>query len=108
MVILMDQIQYVGLQDLEEVDQEMVKKLCAEYYDKVKRMLKNEVDVKVHIKSQANEGHRHRYEVSISANAPTMKFDASKHSQQAQWDLASVIHEGFKSLMKEIEHRFKE
>ena len=104
----MDQIQYVGLQDLEKVDQEMVKKLCLEYHEKVQRMLKNDANLKVHIKALANEGHRHRYEVSISANAATMKFDASKHSQQAQWDLASAIHEGFKNLMKEIEHHFKE
>lgn len=104
----MDQIQFVGLKELEDVDQEMVQKLCTEYYGKIKRMLNNEVDVKVHIKTYKEEGARHKYSINISANAPTVKFDASKQSQKATWDLASAVHEQFKGLMREIEHHFKD
>ncbi|HII71406.1 TPA: hypothetical protein HA265_01485 [Candidatus Woesearchaeota archaeon] len=104
----MEEIQFVGLKELEDVDQKMVQTLCTEYYDKVKRMLHNDVGMKIHIKTLKKQGARHLYEVQIQANSPTIKFDSSKHSQQAQWDLASSIHESFKNLMKEIEHHFHE
>ncbi len=104
----MDEIQYVGLNDLEEVDKEMAQKLCEEYFDKVKRELHNDVDVKVHIKTLKKEGARHKYEIHISANSSMQKFDVSHASEQATWDLASAIHTGFKNLLTEIEHRFKQ
>lgn len=104
----MEQIQFVGLNKLEDVDQAMVKKLCEEYYGKVERLLHNKTTIKVQIKPIVKGGARQRYEVAITAMAPTRKFKANKASEQESWDLASIIHAGFKDLMHEIKHSFKE
>ncbi len=98
----MEEIKFVGLKELEDVDQTMVNTIVSEYYDKIKRSLHNETTLVVHIKSAANEGHRHRYDVKLRAQAPTKIFEANSE----EWDLASAIHGTCKDLLKQIEHAF--
>jgi len=104
----MEPIQFIGLNELEEVDQEMVQTLATEYYDKIQRELKNVTSLVIHIKSSAKEGHRHRYEVTVRAEAPTKIFESSKGKQTTDWDLASALHHAFKSVVTQIQHAFKD
>ena len=98
----MEQIQFIGLNELEKVDQDMVQTLATEYYEKIKRSLHNETSLVIHIKPAAKEGHRHRYEVSVRVAAPTRTFESSAED----WDLAAVIHKTLKELLSQIEHAF--
>jgi ribosome-associated translation inhibitor RaiA len=98
----MEPIQFIGLNALEDVDQQMVQTLTTEYYDKIQRELKNLTSLVIHIKTAAKEGHRHRYEVTVRAIAPTRVFESSSED----WDLATSLHKTFKDLEREIQHAF--
>ncbi len=104
----MESIQILGIKELAEPDQEMVKKLCDEYYEKITRIIKKDANIKVHIKTFEKEGARQRYELSITLDYPARRFEANKLTEQETWDLASVIHAGFKDLIHELQHHFKE
>ena len=97
----MDQIQYDGVSDLKKAEQEVVNDLCSEYYEKVKRMLHNELILKVKIEA-LSKGGKPRYIVEIKAEAPTRIFEVSKDD----WDIARTLHKSFNALMAEIEHTF--
>lgn len=103
----MEAIQFIGLNDLDKVDQAMVNKLATEYYDKFKRMLKNESSLRIHIKSYGKGGARDKYSVHVMLIAPTQTFESSKANQAAEFDLASCMHESFKNLERQLEHHFK-
>lgn len=96
-------IQFVGLNDLEDVDKELVKKLTEQYYPKIKRSLHNLTSLKVHVKIYAKEGARHKYSINVQAIAPTKNFQSDKASD---WDLASSCHKAFKDLQVQIPHAF--
>lgn len=104
----MEKIQFIGLKELEKVDQEMVRTLAAEYYGKIQRELKNITSLVVHLKRQKEEGHRHRFEVTVRAVAPTRVFESHKSPEAAKWDLASAMHNAFKGLERQIQHAFKD
>ena len=99
----MEPIQFIGLNELEKVDQDMVKTLVNQYYPKIQRSLKNVTSLVIHIKTYKKEGHRHKYSLHLRAIAPTKIFESSK---AADWDLASSIHKSFKDILREIEHTY--
>ena len=102
----MEPIQFIGLNELEKVDQDMVQTITTEYYDKIQRALKNLTSLVIHIKPYKKEGHRHKYSIHIRAVAPTRIFESSKSPETATWDLASALHNAFKNLEREIQHAF--
>jgi hypothetical protein len=102
----MEPIQFIGLNELEDVDQQMVQTLTTEYYGKIQRELRNVTSLVIHIKPHAKEGHRHRYEITIRAVAPTRIFESSKGGQTTDWDLAAALHKAFKDVIKQIQHAF--
>jgi hypothetical protein len=102
----MEPIQFIGLNKLEKVDQDMVQKLATEYYGKIQRELKNLTSLVIHIKDYGKGGHRQKYSVHIRAVAPTRIFESAKGKQAADWDLASSLHGAFKNLERQIQHAF--
>ncbi|MBI4739741.1 hypothetical protein HY772_09480 [Candidatus Woesearchaeota archaeon] len=98
-------IQFVGLSDLDLVDQEMVRKIIFEQYPKVKRRLHNLTSLVVHIKSYGKGGARPKYSFHMRAIAPTRMFESSK---AVAWDLATSVHKAFDDLNNQIEHVFKQ
>ena len=52
----MEEIQYIGVNELDDNEKEVVDKLSAEYYDKIKRELKNITSLKIHIKTYQTAG----------------------------------------------------
>ena len=100
-----EMIQYIGLNDLEPVEQEMVKTLIDEYSYKIKRVLHNLTSLAVHIKCHSKGGKRERIEITLRAIAPTKQFEVGKTED---WDLARAVHKACKDLIREIEHNFKQ
>lgn len=100
----MDEIKFIGLDELEDVDQAMVRTLADEYYGKIQRELKNDTSLVVHIKAHVKGGHRNRYEITVRAEAPTRMFET--HCEE--WDLAKGLHKTFKDIEREIQHAFKD
>ncbi|MBN1543950.1 hypothetical protein JW898_00645 [Candidatus Woesearchaeota archaeon] len=99
----MDEIQFIGLKELEEVDQEMVRKITAEYYPKIQRQIKNITSLVVHIKQYSKGGHRPKYSMHVRAVAPTKILETQKTSE---WDLSKALHNAFDDLEREIQHHF--
>ena len=97
----MDQIQYIGVNELKKEDKDIVDDLCTEYYGKVKRMLHNELLLKVRVK-QYSKGGKPKFSIHIRAESPTKVFETSKDD----WDIARTLHKAFNALMAEIEHVF--
>jgi hypothetical protein len=96
-------IQYVGLNELNEVEIPMVNTLATEYYEKIKRALHNETSIKVHIKTHSKSGSRPKYSIHVQAKAPTRLFESTK---AVDYDLARCLHKAFKDIEREIEHAF--
>lgn len=103
-------IQFIGVADLDEAEQEIVKRLSTEYYEKIKIALHNLTSMAVHVKTQkddADEGKeksRKKFSIKVRAIAPTHVFESAHASD---WDLARTLHKAFKNIEHEIEHKLK-
>ena len=97
-------IQFKGLKDLEDPEQDKVKALSLEYYEKIRRLINNETSLKIDVRQYKKPGsHSTKYSIHIKALAPTKtKFEADKFD----WDLARAMHKTFKALINEINHSF--
>ena len=95
-------IQFVGVSDLPPEEQDVVNKLSTEYFDKIKRSVKNITSLMVHVKLYDAEGARKKYSVHAKAISPAGTF-TSEHA--ADWDLARAVHKSFKNLENEVKHR---
>lgn len=98
-------IQFIGLDDLNEEEKTVLKELSEEYYEKIKRSLKNMTSLAVHVKIYKNEGSRKKYSLHVRAIAPT---DIIETDKEADWDLARTLHKSFKNIERQIEHKFKD
>ena len=103
-------IQFVGVADLKEDEQAVVKALSEEYYQKIKTYLQNVTSMAVHIKTQKDEAgkgkekKRKKFSIKVRVLAPTHVFE-SKHA--SDWDLARTLHKAFKNIEHEVEHKLK-
>jgi len=96
----MEPIQYIGLDDLEAADRVILDKLSAEYYEKLKFLVKNELSLVIHIKAESKGG-KPKYDINIKAVAPTRHFQSTKAED---WDFARTLHKAFKDLEVQIKH----
>lgn len=105
-MIAMEQIQYIGIDDLDAKERAILDKLSAEYYDTIQRSLKNEVSITIHVKKhkqeEDNPEKQHRFEITIKVAAPTAIFE-EKHAED--WDFARTLHKAFKNIERQIQHR---
>ena len=97
-------IEIVGLNRLDDNGKDILNKLFPEYYSKIKRLLKNDLKIKLHIKNYKKEGNRKKHSITIRILAPTRTFQASAFD----WDFARVLHKIFKDVIREIEHSFRD
>ena len=114
-MICMEKIQYIGIEDLTPGERATLDKLSAEYYKSIKRSLKNEVSMTVHIKEykkaamkkkeereEYQKQKRKKYAVNVKVAAPTRIFEEKNASD---WDFARTLHKAFKSIERQIQHR---
>jgi len=100
----LEAIQYVGAKILTPADKATLDTLCAEYYDKIQRELKNITRLKVEIKTHGDKektGRVKKFTIKVEALAATRMFEASAFD----WDFARTVHKAFKELMTEIQHK---
>lgn len=97
----MEQIQYSGLEEVDDSQRRILDKLSAEYYGKIARELKNETSVQVHIKSYKKIG-KPKFSIHVKAVAPTRIFVSTKAHD---FDFATCLHMAFRDLEQQIKHR---
>lgn len=95
-------IRYIGLKDLEEIDQNLVTNLTQEYFPKIQISLKHIMELIVHIKRYKKTGHRSKWAVHVRAQTPSHIFESTK---AADWELPRTMHKAFKDLESQVKHR---
>ncbi|MDP7180651.1 MAG: HPF/RaiA family ribosome-associated protein [Candidatus Woesearchaeota archaeon] len=96
----MEPIQVIGINVLDDKEQEAANTLINGYYEKIARELKNVTSVSVHLKAHSKGGKK-KYDIRIKALAPTRVFE----SQESDWDLARTLHKVFKNVERQIQHK---
>jgi hypothetical protein len=104
LMAVMEQIQYVGAQDLDAMKKRVLNKLSSEYHEKIRRSLHNITTLIVHIKVHEKGGKAVKYSIHVKAVAPTVVITSTKASD---WDFARTLHKAFKDLENQISKRFK-
>lgn len=97
----MDNIEYVGVNELKDGEKADLEKLSAEYYGKIKRRIKNTTSLKIHIKDHGKGG-KSKFSIHVHVSAPTRFFEATA----SDWDFARTLHIAFNEVEKQIEHAF--
>ena len=96
-------ISYVGLEGLEDDDKEAIMELTEKYFPKIQRLVKNIMELIVHIKRHDKEGHRTKWDTHVRLEAPGHVFDSTKASE---WELNVSLHKAFQDVESQIQHRY--
>lgn len=99
----MEAIQITGIDEVSSDDKAIVNKLANDYYPKIKRALKNDVSIKLHVKQHSKTGNKHKSDIRVKVVAPTKVFE----SQESDWDLARTLHRVFRNVIRQLEHKLK-
>jgi len=95
-------IQFIGVKDLEPMEQEEVQRLTTESYPKIKRALKNITSLKVHVKTYKKEGEQKKFSLHVQAIYPGGTVESNKVHD---FELARAIHKAFNDITEQIHHK---
>ena len=98
----MSNIQYIGLKEFTEQEQEIIKSLALEYADKLERYI-SEFTLVINLKRHNLAGKRIKFSFHTRLDAPSFILT----SKADDWDLARTLHKLFKKIENEIKHKFK-
>ncbi|MBD3303594.1 hypothetical protein GF343_00450 [Candidatus Woesearchaeota archaeon] len=96
-------IQFVGVHDLEPMEQETVQKLTTENYQKIKRDLKAATSMRVHIKTYKKEGDKKKYSIHILIAYPGKVIESCRAHD---FELPRALHKAFNDIKEQINHTF--
>ena len=102
-----EDIQFVGLKELDAMEIEKLQSLSEKHFSKIRRDFTNGRLV-VNIKKGSSKAgdtsdKRARYEISLRLDAPALICTAG-HSD---WELERAIHRSFNALQNEAKHKFE-
>ena len=118
MGIINDIIQYKGIDLLNAEERAFLDKIAPEYFEKIKRSLRNITQVEVHFKAyqttgkgKEKEDKRKKFDIHIRAISPTKKIFASTkpatHIKNKDWKFSKSLQEAFKNLENQIKKEFQ-
>lgn len=93
-------IQFIDVNQLPTADQAILNDLCTDYYEKIRRQIKNLTSLVVHLKEYSKDGKRHKYSLAIRAVSPSHTFVSNK---SWDWELPRATHKAFENLMNQIQ-----
>ena len=97
-------IQFVGVSDLDPMEQDTVQTLTTENYPKIKRALKNITSLKVHVKTYKKEGEQKKFSLHVQAIYPGGTIESNKAHD---FELPRAIHKAFNDIKEQINHKLK-
>ena len=97
-------LEFTGLKNLEPLEQTIVKGIAQEYFPRVKREVKNDIDLIIHVKPYRKAGKRAKYSVHVKCIYATKVEDVNK---VADWDLPKGVHEAFVALLNILRKKIK-
>ena len=95
-------IQFIGVHDLEPMEQETVQTLTTENYPKIKRALKNITNLKVHVKTYKKEGEQKKFSLHVQAIYPGGTIESNRAHD---FELPRAIHKAFNDITEQIHHK---
>lgn len=95
-------VQYMGLKDLEEKEVVILTEFTDLYFQKIERDLPNPTLI-IHVKKHKPKGNAKKYSMHTRLEAPGIMLV----TQEADWDFKRCIHKLYKSLINELQHKFK-
>ncbi len=96
-------IQFIGVHELEPMEQEAVQRLTTESYAKIKRDLKNITSLKVHVKVYKKEGEQKKFSLHVQAIFPGGTIESNRAHD---FELARAIHKAFNDIKERVNHKF--
>jgi hypothetical protein len=99
-------LQFIGVSELDPEEQETVNRLSTEYFEKVKRDVKNLTNVTVHVKVYGAEEENKRakkYALHVKVYCPSQQFESCKSHG---FELAKALHQAFDDVRTQIRHAF--
>lgn len=100
----MEQIQVIGARELDDMEIDAINRLTNKYYPKIRRELKNDVSLVIHVKKYKKYDHVKeygKYSIHIRAIAPMRIFVSTKGFD---WRINAALHKAFKDIINEIRH----
>ena len=97
-------IQFIGVSDLDPMEQDTVQTLTTENYPKIKRALKNITSLKVHVKTYKKEGEQKKFSLHVQAIYPGGTIESNKAHD---FELPRAIHKAFNDIKEQINHKLK-
>ena len=97
----MEQIQIIGIKDLDDMEIDAVNRHANRYYGKIQREIKNVTSLVVHVKSYEKQGTQRKYSIHVRVIAPTRIFVSTKASD---WNLEKALHMSFRDVIRQIQH----
>jgi hypothetical protein len=95
-------IQFIGLGDLSDEEQDIVKTLATEYQDKIQKQMEKPTSIVIHIKTYKSEGSKKKFSVNIKTVAASHTHEVKN---AADWDLARTLHKAFKNMERLVLHK---
>jgi ribosome-associated translation inhibitor RaiA len=92
-----------GEEKLTETELEAINKIINENYEKIKRILKSDFSIRLHIKTYDNEGAKRKYSLNMQVTNNAKKIEAT----DADWDFARSLHRIIDKIKTQIEHMYK-
>jgi len=96
-------IQFIGLKELEPMEQDTVQTLTTENYQKIKRDLKAATSLKVHIKTYKKEGEKKKFSIHLLASFPGKAIESCRAHD---FELPRALHKAFNDIREQIHHKF--
>lgn len=97
---------FVGLNELDPMDQAKVKDIIYKEFEQLARELKTIESLKIHFK-RYKKGVNDKWAVEMTINAHTHPIVVSHIREAARWDVVACIHQLMENARKEIMHKFK-
>ena len=94
---MINDISYIGLKDLTDDEQKILRGVLDKEYPKIKRITPNIKNIMVHAKVYSRLKAR-KYSVHLKVDTPEEFFT----SHATDWDLATVTHKVISKISKEI------
>lgn len=98
----MEEVEIKNIEILSPEEKEKTKKLLEEYLKKIKRLIKDNPKLIMHIKEYNTEGKQKKFSINIDLHFSGRRIK----SEATDWDLTRTIHKSMIKLQNEIEHIF--
>ena len=95
-------VQFIGLKDFTPEETEIITDISEHYHEKLRIKVKKFL-IKAHPKKHDKTGNRTKYTLHLRLETPSILAV----SEAYDWDLSRVMHECFKKLKREIDHKLK-